>query len=165
MRVKVIFSRPLSDGAVPPVGQHLRGTLGQTKRDLVVDRSAFEALPGAAVLVAVGAISLQTLGAAPAEELPVLEPIRPAPVQGRRFSRAGITGFGAFSHRLSEPQARMTHDIRTISGDWISCMRRCWQPGFAYLDQGPIGRPVEGRSKLPCRKLLVSNSIALTGAE
>ena len=120
----MIFSRPLSDGAVPPTGQPLSGTLGQTQRELVVDRSAFEALPGAAVLVAVGAISLQTLGTAPAEELPVLEPVRPAPVQSRRFSRAGITGFGAFSHRLSEPQARLTHDIRTISGDWISFVRR-----------------------------------------
>ena len=165
MRVSVIFSRPLSDGALPPIGQPLSGTLGQTQRELVVDRSAFEALPGAAVLVAVGAISLQTLGAAPAKELPVLEPIGPAPVEGRRFSRAGITGFGAFSHSLSKPQARLTHHIRTTSGDWISCMRRCGRPGSANVDQGPIGRPVDGRSKLPCRKLLVSNSIALTGAE
>ena len=100
-------------------GNPRAGRLGQSQRELVVDRSAFEALPGAAVLVAVGAISLQTLGTAPAEELPVLEPIGPAPVQGRRFSRAGITGFGAFSHSLSEPQARLTPVIRETGSDWI----------------------------------------------
>ena len=97
----MIFSRSLSDGALPPVGQPLSGTLGQIQREIVVDRSAFEALPGAAVLVAVGAISLQTLGATPAKELPVLEPVGAAPIQSRRLSRAGITGFRSLSHSYS----------------------------------------------------------------
>ena len=61
----------------------------------------FKALPGATVLVAVGALRLEALGAAPAEKLPVLEPIRPAPIQSRCFGRAGITGFGSLSHSYS----------------------------------------------------------------
>ena len=58
----------------------------------------FKTLPGATVLVAVGALRLQALGAAPAEKLPVLEPIRSAPIQGRCLGRTGITGFGSLSH-------------------------------------------------------------------
>ena len=61
----------------------------------------FKTLPGATVLVAVGALRLQTLGAAPTVKLPVLKPIRPAPIQGRRLGRTGITGFGSFSHSYS----------------------------------------------------------------
>ena len=58
----------------------------------------FKALPGATVLVAVGALRLQALGAAPTVKLPVLEPIGPAPIQGRCFGRAGITDLGSLSH-------------------------------------------------------------------
>ena len=61
----------------------------------------FKTLPGATVLVAVGALRLQPLGAAPTVKLPVLEPIGPAPIQGRRLGRAGVTGFGSFSHSYS----------------------------------------------------------------
>ena len=57
-----------------------------------------KALPGATVLVAVGALRLQALGAAPTVKLPVLKPIRPAPIQGRCLGRAGITGLGSLSH-------------------------------------------------------------------
>ena len=127
-------------------------------------RSAFKALPGTAVLVTFWALCFQALGAAPAEKLPILEPVGPTPIQSRRCGRARITGFGAFSHSLTEPQARLTPVIRRIGGQWISdrgmqvAVATCWS-------YGPIGRPAEGRSKLPCRKLLVSNSIAFTGAE
>ena len=58
----------------------------------------FKTLPGATVLVTVGALRLQALGAAPTVKLPVLEPIRPAPIQGRCLGRAGITGLGSLSH-------------------------------------------------------------------
>ena len=61
----------------------------------------FKTLPGATVLVAVGALRLQALGSAPTVKLPVLEPIGPAPIQGRRLGRAGVTGFGSFSHSYS----------------------------------------------------------------
>ena len=61
----------------------------------------FKSLPSATVLVAVGALRLQALGAAPTVKLPVLEPIGPAPIQGRRLGRAGVTGFGSFSHSYS----------------------------------------------------------------
>ena len=61
----------------------------------------FKTLPGAAVLIANRSFGLQALGAAPAEKLPVLEPIRPAPIQSRCFGRAGITGFGSLSHSYS----------------------------------------------------------------
>ena len=62
---------------------------------------AFKTLPGATVLVAVGALRLQALGAAPTVKLPVLKPIRPAPIQGRCLGRAGITGFGSLLHSYS----------------------------------------------------------------
>ena len=61
----------------------------------------FKTLPSTTVLVAVGALRLQALGAAPTVKLPVLEPIGPAPIQGRRLGRAGVTGFGSFSHSYS----------------------------------------------------------------
>jgi len=61
----------------------------------------FKALPRATVLIAVGALRFQALGAAPTVKLPVLEPIGPAPIQGRRLGRAGVTGFGSFSHSYS----------------------------------------------------------------
>ena len=58
----------------------------------------FKALPSAAVLIAIRSFGLQALGASAAEKLPVLEPIRPAPIQGRCLGRAGITGLGSLSH-------------------------------------------------------------------
>ena len=61
----------------------------------------FKTLPGAPVLVAVGALRLQALGAAPTVKLPVLEPIGSASIQGRRLGRAGVTGFDSFSHSYS----------------------------------------------------------------
>ena len=80
----------------------------------------FKTLPGATGLVAVGALRRQALGAAPAVKLPVLEPIGPASIQSRRLGRAGITGFGAFSHSLTEPQERLTSVIRCVTGKWIN---------------------------------------------
>jgi len=74
--------------------QALSGALGLKLASALV----FKTLPGAAVLIAVGALSLQTLGASPAEELPVLQPVGAAPIQGRRLSRAGVTGFRSLSH-------------------------------------------------------------------
>ena len=79
----------------------------------------FKTLPGATVLVAVGALRLQALGAAPTVKLPVLKPIGPAPEQRRRLGRAGVTDFGAFSHSFTEPQALLTPVIRRIEGQWI----------------------------------------------
>ena len=61
----------------------------------------FKTLPSTTVLVAVRALRLQALGAAPTVKLPVLKPIGPAPIQGRRLGRAGVTGFGSFSHSYS----------------------------------------------------------------
>ena len=100
-----------------PLGTILGEKLSATSSE---KRSVFEALPGAAVLVTVGALGFQALGAPPAEKLPVLEPIGATPIQSRRHGRAGITGFRAFSHVLTEPQARWTPVIRRIGGQWIS---------------------------------------------
>ena len=61
----------------------------------------FKTLPGAPVLVAVGALRLQALGAAPTVKLPVLKSIGSASIQGRRLGRAGVTGFDSFSHSYS----------------------------------------------------------------
>ena len=61
----------------------------------------FKALPSAAVLIAIRSFGLQALGAAAAKKLPVLEPIRPAPIQGRCLGRAGITGLASLSHSYS----------------------------------------------------------------
>ena len=93
-------------------------------------RSAFKALPGATVLVAVGAFGFQALGTAPTKELPVLKPIGPAPIQSRRLGLAGITGFGAFSHSLTEPQARWTPVIRGTTSDWINPKARVRVVGY-----------------------------------
>ena len=61
----------------------------------------FKTLPGATVLVAVGALRLQALGAPPTVKLPVLETVGPASIQRRRLGRTGVTGFGSFSHSYS----------------------------------------------------------------
>jgi len=90
----------------------------------------FKTLPGATVLVAVGALRLQALGAAPTVKLPVLEPIGPASIQRRRLGRAGVTGFGAFSHSLTEPQERLTPVIRGVTGEWINPRERLPAPGY-----------------------------------
>ena len=165
MGVVVVFRRPLSCGSIPRVGQTVKRDLGgKLSATSSGKRSVFEPLPGATILVTVRAFGFQTLGAAPAEKLPVLEPIGATPIQSRRHGRAGITGFRAFSHSLTEPQARLTPVIRRIKGHWISW--RGMQAAYSrLLDYGSIGRPAEGRSKFPWRKLLVSNSMAFTGAE
>ena len=121
----MIFRRPFLDDAVRLMPKQVSATSHEKPRVAFFwggrgKCSAFKALPGAAVLVTVGALGLQALGAATAEKLPVLESIGPASIQGRRYRRAGITGFGAFSHSLTEPQARLTPVIRGTTGDWIN---------------------------------------------
>ena len=61
----------------------------------------FKALPSAAVLITIRSFSLQALSTAAAKKLPVLEPIRPAPIQGRCLGRARITGLVSLSHSYS----------------------------------------------------------------
>ena len=100
----------------------------------------FKTLPGAAVLVAVGALRLQALGATPAVKLPVLKPIGPASIQSRRLGRAGITGFGAFSHSLTEPQERLTHVIRGVTGKWINPRARVRAAGYNQTQSRAVDR-------------------------
>ena len=121
MGVVVVFRRPLSCGSIPRVGQTVKRDLGgKLSATSSGKRSVFEPLPGATILVTVRAFGFQTLGAAPAEKLPVLEPIGATPIQSRRHGRAGITGFGTFSHSLTETQARLTSVIRGTTSDWIN---------------------------------------------
>ena len=127
----MIFRRLLSGGATPRVGQTIKRDLGGTLSAISSGKpSIFKALPGAAVLVTVRAFGFQTFGAAPAEKLPVLKPIGATPIQRQRLSRAGITGFGAFSHVLTEPQARWTPVIRGITSDWINPRARVRVAGY-----------------------------------
>ena len=100
----------------------------------------FKTLPGATVLIAVGALRLQALGAAPAVKLPVLKPIGPASTQSRRLGRAGITGFGAFSHSLTEPQERLTHVIRGVTGKWINPRARVRAAGYNQTQSRAVDR-------------------------
>ena len=90
----------------------------------------FKTLPSTTVLVAVRALRLQALGAAPTVKLPVLKPIGPAPEQRRRLGRAGVTDFGAFSHSLTEPQERLTSVIRCVTGKWINPRARVRAAGY-----------------------------------
>ena len=100
----------------------------------------FKTLPGAPVLVAVGALRLQALGAAPTVKLPVLEPIGPASIQGRRLGRAGVTGFGSFSHSLTEPQERLTPVIRGVTGEWINPRARVRAAGYNQTQSRAVDR-------------------------
>jgi hypothetical protein len=100
----------------------------------------FKSLPSATVLVAVGALRLQALGAAPTVKLPVLKPIGPASIQGRRLGRAGVTDFGAFSHSLTEPQERLTSVIRCVTGKWINPRARVRAAGYNQTQSRAVDR-------------------------